>query len=162
MLFPALPAPATPELFAAGEEDLVSCLLLALRSERAPGKGNLELPTAGAVRRGRDGPGCTCTVGKVLYLRVHALLILCPFKTTIIPGKIESGKQTNKQKVLIEGREKQDFSDQTPSLVIVPGELGQPVGFAAANVSVSLPCIALAGRSIISGSCQRAALGPDR
>lgn len=49
-----------------------------------------------------------------------------------------------------------------PSVVIVPGELGQPVGFTAANVSVSLLCIALAGRSIISGSCQRTVLGPDR
>lgn len=49
-----------------------------------------------------------------------------------------------------------------PSVVIVPGELGQPVGFTAANVSVGLLCIALAGRSIISGSCQRTVLGPDR
>ena len=89
-------APATLELFSAGEEDWVSCLLPALRGERAPGKENLELPTAGAVRRGRDGPGCTYTAGKVLYLRVHAVLILRFFKTTIIPDNIKSGKQTKR------------------------------------------------------------------
>lgn len=49
-----------------------------------------------------------------------------------------------------------------PPVSVVPGELGQPVGSAAANVSVSLSCIALAGRSVISGCCQRAVPGLDR
>lgn len=68
-------------------------------------------------------------------------------------------KQENSLK---KGREKQDFSAQTLSLMVVPGELGQPMGFVALNVSNSLWCIALAGRSVIPGSCPRTVPGPDR
>lgn len=132
------PAPATLELFLAREEDSVSHLLPAL-----PARKTWSFPQLGL--RGRDGPGQAHATGKVLYLRLHALLILHSFKTTIIPDKRKSGKQTNKQKGLIQSREKQDFSAQTLSQVIVSGEPGQLVGFAAASVSISLSCIALVG-----------------
>ncbi|CAM9527260.1 unnamed protein product [Bubo scandiacus] len=58
-----------------------------------------------------------CTVGKVLYLRVHALLILRSFKTMIIPDKMKSGKQTNKKNSLIKA-EKSRISEPKHCLLL--------------------------------------------
>lgn len=119
----------------------------------APGQEILELPTAVAVQQGRGGPR------KVLYRRLHSLRILCSLKATTAADERKSGKQMDQAQL-------KSRAEQSRAGFLVPAdvraELGQPVGLVAANVSLSLLRIALAGCLMIWGSCQRAVPGLDR